>query len=469
MTEPHDAPTEPGRDARTEDDAHDPAPRDAARADGADVREAGASDQDGAREDAVAEPATHEGPTAREREAARARRWRSARRVGALVVVLGLAAGAHYWFGGGYDRYKNDKLLGGACEGVLAKREARAILGDGPLKKGDGGQRATGSFAGGEDQGSLRVRCSVRRDLEYNAGKPTVEASVTVTVSGVPTRGAYESHFGEGDASLPRGPAPVPLGDGWTGIFATDDRGSDALRAAHTSVVLDCADSPNDLLVTARVEEEDSTLDNPDSRAAFARVATATAKKAARHWGCDARLGKDPTSVPLPVNEREYVPLRGADGTCAGVAAAGTPRGGLRVPHAWESTRARAPYEACVVGEDGARWRYRLRALYGPYAEEMRHVLRSQGRLSASRPDFARERAGYADVPQLHQWWGSAECGAGDRALFTAEKVENFDSYDRDGTRDREPRADAAYQRRALAEFARRSAASHGCAAPTTP
>ncbi len=171
----------------------------------------------------------------------------------------------------------------------------------------------------------------------------------------------------------------------------------------------------------------------------------------------------------LPVNEDEYVPVRDAGGTCAGVPAARPAHGRLGVSRAWESACDTAPYEACVVGgdEEAAHGRYRLRALYGPYAEELRYVVENGSGARPEAPDFDKERAGRSEVPQLRFWWGTAECGKGrQRPLYTAEKIEGT-LTDRD--RDREPRADPAYERRALAEFAKRSAASHCCAAPTTP
>ncbi|MFF5717693.1 hypothetical protein [Streptomyces buecherae] len=377
--------------------------------------------------------------------------------------MLALVGTGYFGFGGGYARYKSDQLLGNACDGVLAKREARAVLGDGPLKKGDDGNDSVGTFAGREtDERSLRVRCSIRRDPEDDTGM----ASVAVTVSGVPARGAADSPFRELYAGMPYGLAPAPLGHGWSGIFAMEDDGHRGGTEAMTSVVLDCADTPSDLLVTARVGLDAITLDNADHRADFARVATATASKAARHWDCDARLGKDPTSVGLPVNEEEYVPVRDASGTCAGVPAARPAHGRIAVSRAWESARGTAPYEACVLGgEEVAHGRYRLRAVYGPYAEELRYVVENGSGIGPGAPDFDRERAGRSEVPQLQFWWGTAECGEGrQRPLYTAEKIE--------GTltdRERELSEDPAYERRALAEFARRSAVSHGCTAPTTP
>ncbi|WP_217197025.1 hypothetical protein [Streptomyces buecherae] len=87
-------------------------------------------------------------------------------------------------------------------------------------------------------------------------------------------------------------------------------------------------------------------------------------------------------------------------------------------------------------------------------------------------PDFDRERAGRSEVPRLQFRWGLAECGeARQRPSYPAERIEGTltdRDRDRDRERERELSGAPAYERRALAEFARRSAASHGCAAPTT-
>ncbi|MER0242782.1 hypothetical protein AAHZ94_12260 [Streptomyces sp. HSW2009] len=424
--------------------------------------------------------------TERARRAVRERWRRRALTGGALLLVLALIGGGYYWFGGGYDRHQRDKLLAGACDGVLAKREARAILGDGPLEEGERGTVRKGSFAG-EDRGAgqgvgergsddravrepLLLTCTVKRDLEYHAGKPTVEASVTIGVREAPVRLRTDPGYDRTGPIVPRGLAPAPLGHGWSGHFAIDRNYADGPEAT-TAVLLTCANSTSDLLVTAKVQQEDSTLDDPRHRAAFARVATATAKKAARHLNCDAPLGTDPVTVPLPVDEREYVPLRDADGTCAGLPPTpGTPAGkqpGIEVRHAWESARGTAPYETCVVGESGAAGSYRLRALYGPYAQDLRFVVAGQSHGGSAHSDLEERPAGQVDVPQLHFWYASARCGA-DRpaALYIVDALTEDSASE--GRKD-EPRADVAYQRRALAEFARRSAAAHGCAAPAVP
>ncbi len=220
-----------------------------------------------------------------------------------LLVLLALIGTGYFFFGGGYDRYQGDKLLGDACDacdGVLAKREAPTLLGDGPLKKGDGGNDSAGAFAGREtDERSLRVRCSIRWDLECNAGKPTVEASVAVTVSGVPARGAPDSPFRELYAGMPYGLAPAPLGHGWSGVFATRDDGHRGGTEAMTSVVLDCADTQDDLLVTARVGGRTSPLTTrttartsrawrppPPPRPPGTGTATRGSARTRRRWGC---------------------------------------------------------------------------------------------------------------------------------------------------------------------------------------
>ncbi|MFD4998411.1 hypothetical protein [Streptomyces buecherae] len=74
-------------------------------------------------------------------------------------------------------------------------------------------------------------------------------------------------------------------------------------------------------------------------------------------------------------------------------------------------------------------------------------------------------------MPRLQFWWGAAECGEARQCpSYPAERIEGtLTDRERDRDRERELSEDPAYERRARAEFARRSAASHGCAAPTTP
>ncbi|MET7448451.1 hypothetical protein ACH4NC_30110 [Streptomyces sp. NPDC017201] len=368
---------------------------------------------------------------------------------GAGLAALVLLAGGVAWFGGGYDRWQSARLVTDACDGVLPADEVRAVLGDRRLKAGkdtsEGSLDATTT--------SLRVTCGIARGADPHDGAHPGEATMTVTVSGVPTLDRedrrYESLYPPVRSTLP----PAPLGQGWSGVFAMGHSSGEA--RATTSVLLDCSPGRGDLLVTVAVEGkkylDDSPLDNPERRTAFARVATATAANASRRWNCDADLGEPPATVPLPVNEDEYVVPADAEGACSGVTARGK-----RVDRVWESGSGAAPIEECVLG--GAKGTAsRLTALYGPYAEGARHDAAEH--TGKPHPSESGQRSGVLDEGD---YWTSAECPGDDGpALFGLTGGHDDETQ--------EAGADRAYALSVLKTFAERSAAAHGCAAPAAP
>ncbi|MEU8955111.1 hypothetical protein AB0C93_12490 [Streptomyces sp. NPDC048518] len=410
--------------------------------------------------------------------------------LGALVA-LALVAGGYYWWGGPRERRAAQQVLDGACDGVLPSREMRDVLGDGPYKSGPGRLDLRAARRDGESSRIRTVTCDVTGDGVRVAGGGTNEAEVEVTVQSVPRRGddvtgddGREEIGPDEDPLYPRlSPElpPVGLGGGWRGLFTTGesltDRPGTGTRAgaATTVTLLDCAHGRGGLLVTVDAKDDDVTLDDPKRRTAFARIATATAAKAARKWGCDAELGSPPRSVALPVNVDESVPLADASGTCRGV-----PGRARQVSRAWESRSAGGPVEVCVVAGErpelpgpgspfGVRG-YHLVASYGPYAEtERRAYAQRYGRYS--------EKPGPGEAPagRLEDGgqWASAACRDGSGpALFT---VRDDAAWNRDRSRTYDERrtkpsaADRAYERAALAEFARHSARTHGCEAPRLP
>ncbi|QEV20990.1 hypothetical protein [Streptomyces alboniger] len=406
------------------------------------------------------------------------------------LVALALIAGGYYWWGGPHERRAARQVLAESCGGVLPSDEMRAVLGDGPFESGPGRAevRAAGEDAYGGKGDTRQVTCTVRRETERGAGRPTHDASVEVTVQRLPERPAA-STAEDREVDVPRGfgalyPSvstelpPAALGGGWQGLFTTGESLTSAAGedSATATVLLDCARRRGGLLVTVDVEVEDVTLDDPRRRTALARIATATAAKASGKWGCDAELGKPPRTVPLPVNADEDVPLADASGSCRGV-----PGRGSRVSRAWEGTRPGGPVEVCVLsgggagepvtGSDHEERRYSLVAYYGPYAVTER-LLRQ-------------ERVGrYSDEPVPGDTpaggspggghWASAACrDGGGPALFTVERSGAVDGKEHDGDDARRATkasaADLAYEKAALKEFARRSARAHGCGAPKLP
>ncbi|MFF1376303.1 hypothetical protein [Streptomyces sp. NPDC058308] len=405
------------------------------------------------------------------------------------LVALALIAGGYYWWGGPHERSVARQVLDEACRGVLPAQELRAVLGDGPYRSGPGrsGLRDAGRPEE-HDRGEIRQEsCSVSRDTEHHAGHPTRDASVDVDVQQVPEH-ATDGTSADRPADLPRGFGPLyptvstdlppaALGHGWHGLFSTEESNgsSSGDGSATVAVLLECARDGGGLLVTVGVQEEDVTLDDPRRRTAYARIATATAAKAAGKWGCDADLGEAPRTVALPVNRDEDVPLADASGTCRGV-----PGRGGRISRAWESASSGGPVEVCVVagGRTGVPLltpldeadRYHLVAYYGPYAETQRLDYREHQGRYAEKPGPGEAAAGRL-AGGGH--WASATCrGGGGPALFTVrDDVADRSEYDARGRRHatKPSASDLAYERAALREFAERSARAHGCGAPKLP
>ncbi|MFI0775227.1 hypothetical protein [Streptomyces sp. NPDC021212] len=361
---------------------------------------------------------------------------RQVRGITAGALALALLTGVLVWFAGSGDR-----ALDEACGGALAADEVRSVLGDSGV---DVTSSTEGAF-GGDRGTSLEVRCEAIVE-----GKGRVD----VTIDGAPRpRAAYGT--GELYPAVPaRGTLPVPVGHGWSGLFATDNarQGDPGDGKATAAVLLDCAGGGRSLLITVETALGGATLDDPATRPAFVRTALATARRADARWKCGARLGKPVRGVDLPVNEDEYEPLLGATGTCATVPTAAR----SAVSTARETARARAPREICALGARDGSPRYRLDAYYGPYAEDARAQYprdHGEGVTPVEKPAGRLGRSAY---------WAGADCGGGaSRALYLIR------ADDADG--DARARPDLAYEREALAAFAARSAEDHGCEALVTP
>ncbi|MEV0319291.1 hypothetical protein ACIBKX_38370 [Streptomyces sp. NPDC050658] len=398
------------------------------------------------------------------------------------VLALALVAGGWFWFGGGYDRWTAQRQIDGACDGVLPSAEVRDVLGDGPYDEGER-DRAEGEFG----DASLRVDCTLRRVAEQHTGRDTHEGSVEVSVRAVPKRVPKGDNSpaardrrradvsGDDNGVYPDVPSMYPsaaLGQGWNSVVTAGD-GSDG-ASVTTAVLLDCARDRGGLLVTVDAADEWATADDPARRAAFARIATATAANASDRWGCDADLGERPRTVPLPVGDEESVPLADTGASCAGV-----PGRGSSVTRAWEGARRGTPVEVCVLGSgrvdaegrpaagslpdmDGG---YRLNAYYGPYAQDERYGYQERfdyldkDRMPGVAPSGPLVFGGY---------WASAECvKGGERALFTVRPPGSGSvGYDE---REKPTAADRTYQRAALKAFAEASAKAHGCGKPVQP
>ncbi|OPF74233.1 hypothetical protein VT50_0226890 [Streptomyces antioxidans] len=367
----------------------------------------------------------------------------------AVAVALAALTGAFVWFAGSEDR-----ALAGACDGVLPVAEVRSVLGDDTAL--DVTNRTQGSFGktasesdkkGAGRANSLSVHCRI-----------TAEGTghIAVSVEGSP-RPRTEYGYDDLYTAVPdRHTLPVPLGHGWSGLFATDTARLDDAKdgTATTAVTLDCARRGDSLLITVETALHGAaTLDDPAVRPDFVRTATATAEAANDHWGCGARLGKPVRTVGLPVNEDEYEPLIGAKGTCAAVPTASR----SAVSTARETARDRAPRESCVLGTRDGSPLYRLEAYYGPYAEDAR---------SQFTRDYDYENVTPAEKPagRLGQsaYWAGATCPRGAESALYLIRADAADGETR-------RRPDLGYERAALAAFAAASSTHHDCAAPSLP
>ncbi|MEU7316497.1 hypothetical protein [Streptomyces sp. NPDC007083] len=368
---------------------------------------------------------------------------------GVLILLAGLVVAGYRM-----DRDQETKALTDGCKGVLARPQARAILGDGPYKDDPDESRDEGRP--GDTKHTLKVRCTVFGG----------EVALTTHIDAVPSHG----HQGSSDGLYPRTRTqlpPQPLGSGWQGIFAVNDTLSYKSPQPLIAILLECRRLREDLLVTvaADLDDADMPLDDPRIRARFARFATATAERANARWKCGAAVGDLPKDVALPPGRDDYVPLQAARGTCAHL-----PGQGPNASLAWEghtdSEGATAPLEQCVLGRTAplATPAYELRAHYGPYAEEVR----AQSRADSIHSD--EKNPANADAGRRHWvsgFWASASCPeTSERALYT---IQRSGPSGNDPPRGKEQRKAETYEKSALKAFAERSAKRHGCTPPVLP
>ncbi len=221
---------------------------------------------------------------------------------------------------------------------------------------------------------------------------------------------------------------PTPLGGGWRGF--TD--------GTNTTVVLPCSNSDGAIAVTA---ERSTQHAKASENRKVAELVTATAAKAADHWGCESRRG---TRVPAVALATGFEAPQEAEGTCAGLPLARnkwidkvkeTPADGL------------APFEVCQLGDGDTKDGYRLEASFGPYAQWERAEAWDDEVLA--KPAGGSGGGGGQDVWEL--FWASAECPSdGSRALFQI--------LAHNGTT-----KNPSFARAALAAFAKRAVDQRDC------
>lgn len=361
----------------------------------------------------------------------------------ATAGVLGAAGGCVWLYG------MNDRELGRACGGMLSVGDVREVLGDDRLDVKNGS---------GEGIDSCTVTAGDR-----SAKVTVVDTTMTGEADPYTTSAVFRASFAR---TSDGGMLAVPIGHGWSGLFSMGDTVSDTGEAT-TTLTLTCGEDSKKSStggkrvkgVAVTVEADlDMNLDDPATRPAYVRIATSTAAKAAKAYGCETHLGdRTVRTVGLPVSEEEFEPLRQTSGTCAAVP---TTTG---VTTARETARAGAPSETCLLGDgDSGNHRYSLEADFGVYAAIGKVAYEKA--VFASDPTPARAAAG--QLLNAPGYWGTAACPTdGERAVFSVRREEEANSGD-----ERElTETEREYVKTALRTFAERSAKAHDCSAPTTP
>ncbi|MBL1084923.1 hypothetical protein JK359_23620 [Streptomyces actinomycinicus] len=348
---------------------------------------------------------------------------------GAVVAV-----GGFLWLYG-----MNDRAVEGACGGMLSVADVRAVLGEDRLEVNS-------------RSGNGIATCELSAPGDGRSAKVSI-----VDTSRIGTRTWFSPPLAGGSAG---DMLSVPVGQGWSGLVAA---GSDDGEAT-TTLTLTCGGGSRKTSAGKQVEglavtvttNLGTTLDDPADRPAYVRIATGTAVEAAKAYGCVTRLGHRPVrTVGLPVSEEEFEPLSHTSGTCAGIPAA------PGVTTARETARARAPFETCLLGDDGlGNHQYTLQASFGAYASQLKAGYEETHHGSEPTPADAAK----GQIREGNAYWGTAACPAdhGERAVFLVRRTTAGDAP-------RPTSAERTYARTILRAFAERSAKAHGCSAPVTP
>ncbi|GAA1750366.1 MULTISPECIES: hypothetical protein [Streptomonospora] len=306
--------------------------------------------------------------------------------------------------------------LAEACSGMLPVDEVLALTG------------TTASGFGGDDLELSSTTYDHTPGVAEPDGLPASCTANYVRVQIETVSGSSEPIV-TGDSSGPDEPLPVPLPADWSGFLVSEDEG-DSLGA---SVLLDCPNwdrrQGSGILVNVETGGYSSVLRDT------ARVATATAERAARATGCEAEPGGRIGEIDSPDATVAHLRAHRAEGTCKGVAS-----------HLWvlETAARTAPVESCVLEGSLA-----LRSSYGPYVR------------NAGEQRYG--GWGAATGATSTAVWGSAACGGalGD-AVYSVHPVEDSGRSFADTPLTRSEHAD-------LRTFAEASAERHGCAEPDLP
>ncbi|MFG1805138.1 hypothetical protein [Streptomyces sp. NPDC049040] len=349
------------------------------------------------------------------------------RRVAVFVVLplVAVTVAGYSWYrlsDTGRDARYRDKLAS-YCRNLLPEAESAVFTGHSESGLGHEEHHA-------EREGLRWESCDVAR-LHLTIGE--IADTVTATDSGTYTGASA------GFLSRLRGDAdelPIALGGGWEGY--TDLR--------NTAVVMGCTNRQASVVVSATAERG---LDDVDAAREVGRLVTATAIRAARHYGCDAKHGGPIPELAQPATEsptetaRHSGSARDADGTCTGIPVQTVADTGEVNWTKQTGGTGNLPVEECALGktaglDEAAYW---FQANYGPYAQRLRTA-----------PDA---RNGYrtdADAGlSRNEAWATARCpGHTARTLFSVVATEYADPK-------------APFLKASLRAFAENAAERHGC------
>ena len=325
-----------------------------------------------------------------------------------LVVIAVVAFGWYRLSDTGRDWRYRDKLAG-YCQGLIPEAESAVFTDHEPSGLGHDVHHA------GSD-GLREESCDVA-DLRLIIG----DVADTLTNHGIPA--GFFSVLRRDSNEL-----PMALGGGWEGY--TDLR--------NTGVVLACTNRHASVLVSAVPDE---SLADPGEARQVARLVTATAVRAARHYDCDAEHGGPVPPVSRPAGE---MPPESIGGTCAGIPVKTVVDTGEVNWIKETDGSGNSPVEECVLGKTGGfpAAAYNYQANYGPYAQRLRTAPDDIPHGYDMDADFGRSR---------DDAWATALCpGHTARALFSVDATEYADPT-------------APFLTASLRAFAERAVKRHGC------
>ncbi|GAA1929713.1 hypothetical protein [Streptantibioticus ferralitis] len=353
--------------------------------------------------------------------------------ISAVVIIVLIAAGGVFYLGGGYGQWADRRSLSNACHGVLPYSELRSTMTvdriqatDGLHVYSDDGQGRLAACAVDGPDGNPRMYVNV------HWGSEATKAPAYLHHENVAAQAAQA----------------VPVGQGWQGSVVFGD-------PAQAAVLLGCSNkATQSLMVSVEMGNTSGTpFDSPGKRAQFAQTTTDIAARAAKTFGCTAKLGDTVSNIAAaPQNSPRSVAQ--AQGTCEAAVSHATQAQRLGMTAVFEAPNdPNTPVEDCFLNDSSGSTLYRLTALYGPFAH---YLGDSAGYSTMGRPSGSWNTGGWA--------WGSAQCpGDLSQASYTLAAAQKATG----GFLVNKP--DPSFEDSLLHDFATASAKRHGCTKPDLP